>query len=215
MRKKIPVFLCALVLLFSSSAGADTISHTISINQSVAAGDFLFNPALGTLNNVDLILQFSLDGVASYNGNNQNPHSWSWLNNSLREEGAFQLSVGPSSRILGIVRPSAEGPISGNGESAFAEVHFSSVATFQNLSSDPFILRSGDNIVSSVGVPYLFAVNFLASDGNFYTVSSSLATVNGSFYATYNYTPVPEPSTMLLLASGLAGLAALGRRKTT
>ena len=53
---------------------------------------------------------------------------------------------------------------------------------------------------------------FVSTTGGFGPISTTAGVTGGTVTVTYEFTPIPEPSTALLLASGLAALAM--RRRT-
>lgn len=241
MRKSIVLFLAVLILggvAFGGTAGAATITQSdiFSVGNVAPPNEFFFrgfDPALGTLNSVKM----SFTGSSSISGffepnldgkGNPVPFTYTWTPSQELLFGDFAFT---SPATFKTMTASATGK--GNGADVFHLEHpfFSMEFTFDELSTTTRLgLRT-----SSAGADFLpptavlgtldyFSEVFTRDRAVFivYTGRSELkapAEVNyldnasGTLTLTYDYAPIPEPSTFLLAGMGIAA-ALLARRRS-
>jgi len=213
----------ALVCLLAGSAKAATVSYFFNYlpegipQVSHLVGTLpLFNPALGTLTQVDLDLT-----------SNTSAGTIDW-ENLAGVPSDITLGIGASVTVQGQFGGLAATAVPmqiGNG----AVTAYDGVTDFSGTSS--FSVAGGSGTDSGSGLltggavaPYvgvgLFNVDGLSSvstlvstTGGFGPTQFTLGVTDGLVTVTYTYTPVPEPGTLALLGLGLASLLAFRLRK--
>jgi hypothetical protein len=190
----------------SGPLNAATISHSITLSQFTNAKDFLFDPALGSLTSVNLILAFELDAIAQYSGDAAAQHNSSYLN-ALNVESYIQGSVtapDTTNRFLESFHIYAQAPIIGNERYAEATLHWFA-SGIETPDPTAFILQLTDDRVYFGGWATAYGVPFSAY-GNYYSPTASRAWIYGTVYATYDYVAVPEPASIFLVGLSMIGL---------
>ncbi len=205
-----------LPLLFATSAHAASVSYNDSYGPAavpMAAAPLatlpLFDPALGTLLSVELTLD--ADAFAG---------SIDWDN----EAGVMTdvtLGIGAEVTAVGLAGLSvvsiplqlgSQNGVAADNDGAPDFVGTDSFSVAGGVGNDlqantlfaglgPYIgIGTFDTTISAV------VQNFLSTTGGFGPTNPTAGQTSGTVSVTYNYTPIPEPGTALLLTAGLVAL---------
>ena len=208
-----------LSIIIASSVSADTITSSYSIPWSDTDWDAFFDvakfdPTLGTLNSIAFTFQGDIQGSADFENRSSSPAQV-----TLKLSSILQLQR-PDSTLLVEAIPLYDittnvtaydnvldyGGTSGHTYSGLTASKTESYVS--SLLSDLTLFTGSGNINLPVTAT---ATSRISGPGNliggFSTEASALATI------TYDYTPVPEPSSMVALLAGMGGLAGLIRRR--
>jgi hypothetical protein len=213
MRSRLALGLLLTSLICTGGAKAATISFddtygptAIPFPGSPLATLSQFDPALGTLLKVTLTLDA-----------NTSAGTIAWDNEALIATD-ITLGIGAEVTAVGLAGVTAVAvPLQTDsadfiGTDAFAVVG----GTGSDSDSDELLAGFGayiglgtfDVTVSSV------VETFLSTTGGFGPIDPVPGMTDGTVTVTYEYTPIPEPTTVLLVAGGLAALAATRTRRT-
>lgn len=220
MRKGLALGLLSASLLWAPAVHAATISFfdtfgptAVPFPATPLASLSLFDPSLGTLTKVTL----TLDADTSAG-------TISWDNEALIGS-LVTLGIGAEVTAVGLAGVTAvavplqtgDGSVDADNDGAADFIGTDAFSVVGGTGSDsdfdelttglaPYIgLGTFDVDVSAV------VETFVSTTGGFGPIDPVPGTTSGTVTVTYEFTPVPEPSTALLLASSLAALA-VGRR---
>lgn len=215
----------ALMCMGGSAVNAATVVHTVFMPSSytdayTTLSVARFNPTLGTLNSVkfDVNSLFSATVTASTSASTNQYLTWAI------EDPTIQLNAPDSSTLINntlgwitlVGTPTA--PASGSARIRIPKLPLAPYSATQSLSgSGTQTITSGLSAYigsGNVDLPFAATVpNFTLATlgGNNNTSMSTFASAD--LTVTYDYTPVPEPSSIITLLGGLGSLLAFRRRK--
>jgi hypothetical protein len=211
----------ALVVPFltvlAAPASAASITYTVDLpllgTQQTSATVSLpgFDPALGTLSAVGLTDFISYDWSVTWHNIDTKP--WPF------ELGVSTVWFSLENAFVGlsVVGEDYHGP--GTLSGGMLQPGDTVTRTFDEGTNPPFIFILFADItpwITSDLIPFTFGLDY-GFTGNFVT-DYAVQMTGGTMSVQYDYTPVPEPASLLLLGSGVGVLLFrrhMGRRKTT
>ena len=223
MRRGFALWLLSVSFLCTSSANAAIISFfdtydptAIPFPSTALVSLSQFDPALGTLTQVTLTLDANTSGGSIT------------FDNEALVESAVTLGIGAEVTAVGLAGmvatavplQTSSGSVDADNDAAadFVGTDSFSVVGGSGNDSDSAVLTAGLAPYIGTGVfdvEIAAAVeNFLGTDGGFGPISQSPGVTDGTVTVIFEFIPIPEPSTALLLGFGLAGLGVRRRRGT-
>jgi hypothetical protein len=207
------------------SAAAATVSYSFSYGpESVPQSSHLvgtlplFNPALGTLTQVDLTLDASTDsGTIAWDNES------GVATNITLGVGATVTVTSSVGGLAATAVPLQSGSATGIAADNDGAPDFLGADSFAVTGGSGF--DSDTDTITGGGVAPFYGVGTFTVDGDsvlatqvitsggFGPTQHTLGETEGDVTVTYYYTPIPEPSTLSLLALGTVGLLGVRRRK--
>lgn len=204
MRKFFCFFLFIFLIGSFHSAHAASVGKWMGLNESVDADEFLFDPGLGTLTSVELLIFCDVD--IEYISSDDPPYGW--LSERLDTEIGFDIWENNSGRSLYSVYIWGFGTVESFADDRFAfGVSFNDGWDyFDDLDTlSAFTLQPGDSSVESWVDAYSIMPDPVFDDlGNEYNIE--WVDFYGEVEVIYEYTPIPIPSAVWLIGSGLIGI---------
>ncbi|MGA1842309.1 MAG: PEP-CTERM sorting domain-containing protein [bacterium] len=208
--KKTVLSIFFIFLFFISFANAEIINSPVNLNvgSNIDVHDFLFDPLLGTLNSITL----EYNPVSLYVDYDTQDNNLPFGSGTFSGEFQYNLIFPVTNNLLGDREFSVGGNFTGEGEYAGPFGTMQASGSDTQTFTDPlilsfFTLHANDYKIGLFGDPVYFVVTpevFLAS-GNRYHLAT-YPYLDGYMTATYDYEPIPEPSTIFLLFAGLISL---------
>ncbi len=216
--RKSALILAAVLLACAVYAGAASITRTVTIPIQSTDWDrnLMFNqfdPMLGTLNSISFSLTGTLSGDVQVENRNATPATVSTTLQAtltLRRPDMSVLVVSIPSVVRQFNATAYDGNLDYGGTSGmtYPTTTTSHTETVSGLSSAADkALFQGTGVIS---LP-CSAVGFAGGSGAANLALLFSADAGASATITYDYTPVPEPSSLLALITGLGGLAGVVR----
>ncbi len=202
------------ILAFACASFAATISYNASIplsqtNWTTSISIPKFDPSLGTLNNIIFVLTGHVEGSAAFESRDAAPATvtmnLSAVLSLMRPDSTIiVISLPVVSTVDNVTAFDGVPDYGGTSGKTYNNLTANHVATYTSPppASDLALFTGVGNIllpVSAVGASNGSGAGNL--DLRFNTYASAAACV------TYDYTPIPEPSGLLALVSGIGGLA--------
>jgi hypothetical protein len=220
MKNIIFVLIVFSLLAFISLANAASISRSLSIGDVLDAQDFLFDSALGTLE--DVIVETYSSGDFFYLSNDSPPYSSNVRELMFYYKNQFILEVENLNLGSRIHQESDFGYgndlclFYGNGQAKTGAGTWGIQGEFYNNASilSFFTLQENDTSVSLENVFNEINPTIIYDDlGKEYELSHFF--FDGGMTINYHYTPIPEPSTCVILFFGILGLGGIKKKFRT
>jgi hypothetical protein len=203
MKKKLMYLFAAMLLALPGIAGAAAVNANLTFSDILPDGPVYGTVAITETNATTVHnVHFGIDEFA--------------FNSDLSQLSSLKVSNGPSGWNVN----SGAFPMDGFGNFELQydagnhdptnplafDLRYKINGTYQNITAEDFFFFSTTGYRHPTDTPYHFAIHVVGLD---------LSNCNSSAYFADSpiQTAVPEPGTMMLLGSGLIGLAGLGRKK--
>ncbi len=178
----------------------------------------LFDPALGTLTQVDLMLDAdALAGQISWDNEAAIPTD---VTLGIGAEVTITTTFGNSVVAVPLQLGSALGVAADNDAAAdFVGTDSFSVVGGIGNDADNVVLTAALDLANYTGIGTFgidvaaIVTNFLSTTGGFGPIMQTPGQTEGTVTVTYQFIPIPEPTTASLLSLGLVGIAAVRRRR--
>ncbi len=224
MKRNLALALCGALLICASTAQATTISFNnafdpvaVPLASTPLAPLSLFDPALGTLTEVKLTLDAdAFAGSIAWDNEANIPTD---VTLGIGAEVTITTTFGNSVVVVPLQLGSALGVAADNdGAADFVGTDSFSVVGGTGNDTDNAVLTAALDLANYTGLG-TFGIdveavvqNFLSTTGGFGPIQQTPGQTSGTVTVAYEFIPIPEPSTALLLGLGLLGFAARARR---
>lgn len=217
--KVLTLLVCSAILVLTVAGISGAAQITTSATYGPATTDWMqtlalsqFDPALGTLNFVMLEISETLNctlGLENLAKEATSVTASFWGTVTVKQ-GASTLGSATAYTSRSFNLQAFDNNLDWGGASGLVDNTMTAVG-----SSGPILIDSGLDFFKGTGTISLDAISVANSktEGTGNIASYYMTNATATAKITYDFTPVPEPATMSVLATGFAGLALLRRRR--
>ena len=221
MRNSIILLPAILMLaLLGTYASAATVSYSANVPLQTTDWNTTldlpkFNPSLGTLNSISFSLTGNLEGTVSLENQSQSPANVGTVLN------ATLTLARPDMTVLVVAIPAIPRNFAATAYDGTLDYGGTSGITYpttsaSNTENSGLLTSAADKALflgpGTISLP-VNAIGFAGGSGSANLALLFSADAGADASVTYDYTTVPEPSSLLALLSGLGGLAGFAFRR--